>query len=192
MNCGKCAHTLSLNWKHLVYFLVYIFIVGSLTFNHTNNQNPPMSMSLTHHKVKRAAPVKQKKKKPKTRHIENVCRHSLDCMTEELWDSCSVHRFHPSSRSTRCLSSPNCSYIPSFLQFRGSSCLLKSREYELECLKKKKKTIAYFFLLQLILYQKCFIFDRQTNVSHTNPKAVFIKEQANTLSKIMLFSTNHF
>lgn len=43
-------------------------------------------------------------------------------MTGALWDSCSVHRSHPSSRSIRRPNSPNCSCIPSFLQFRGSTC----------------------------------------------------------------------
>lgn len=47
-------------------------------------------------------------------------RHSLDCMTLEVLDSCSVHRFHPSSRSSRLLNSLNCNYIPSFLQFKDS------------------------------------------------------------------------
>lgn len=56
------------------------------------------------------------------RHMRNVHEHSLGCMTGALWDSCSVHRFHPSSRSIRCPNSPNCSCIPSFLQSRGSSC----------------------------------------------------------------------
>lgn len=53
-------------------------------------------------------------------HMQKVHRHLLDCMTGAVWDSCSVHRFHPSSQSSHCLNSPNCSYIPSSLQFRGS------------------------------------------------------------------------
>lgn len=41
--------------------------------------------------------------------------HLLGCMIVAVWDSCSVRRFHPSSRSTHCLNSPNCSCSPSFL-----------------------------------------------------------------------------
>lgn len=65
-----------------------------------------------------------KKQRQKVRFVlaQNVHRHSLDCMTGALWDSCSVHRSHPSSRSIRRLNSPNCSCIPSFLQCRGSTC----------------------------------------------------------------------
>lgn len=169
-----------------MYFLVYIFKVGSITFNHTYNQNPPMSMSCTHFNTPQGThvlPLLNKTKK--TCQIQNVCvcvcGHSLDCMTEELWDSCSVHRFHPSSRSTRCLNSPNCSYIPSFLQFRGSSCLLIGREQTSKC--KKNDKYLFFFYLQITLYRKYFIFDRQINVFHNNPRQFLIENRQTLLAK---------
>lgn len=86
----------------------------SLAFNHTDNQISFMLKSLA--------------------HIQTMCTdvgerilliYSLDCMTGALWDSCSVHRFHPGSQSIRCLTSQSCSYIPSFLQRRGSGLIFQ-------------------------------------------------------------------
>lgn len=58
-------------------------------------------------------------------HLQFFYRHSLDWMTGLLWGSCSVHRFHPSSPSIRCLNSLNCSCTPSSLCFRGLKAVLE-------------------------------------------------------------------